>query len=110
MTLEVNKDVVTGLAPFPVDNSYLSAMPKIATPACLSNVENAPWTNRVPQHEPWARTLMGNTEGANTANDESLRNTSHNPQFVDDGGGIGSKSIGRVEGTETLDRGEFWRR
>jgi hypothetical protein len=53
---------------------------------------------------------MGDTVGANAPNDESERNTSHNPQFVDDGGGIGSQSIGRVEGETTIQRGEFWRR
>lgn len=109
MTLSVNKSVANGLAAFPLESFYTPAIPKFASPACLSNVENAPWTNRVPQHEPWPRTLMGNTEGANSENDESTMNTHHFPQFEDDGGSA-SESIGRIEGTETIERGEFWRR
>jgi hypothetical protein len=110
MTVQVNQSVVTGFATFPLDSFYFPNIPPFAQPACLSNVQQAPWTNRVPQHEPWPRTLMGDTVGANAPNDESERNTSHNPQFVDDGGGIGSQSIGRVEGETTIQRGEFWRR
>lgn len=109
MTLEVNQDVSTGLAPFPVDPVYQAFMPKIATPACLSQADNAPWTNRVPAHEPWARVLMGN-DTTNAPSDQSGYNTGHEPQFVDDGGGTASESIGRVEGEETIDRGQFWRR
>lgn len=109
MTVKINESVVTGLAAFPLDSFYFPSLPKFASPACLSNVEQAPWTNRVPQHEPWARTLMGDTESANGPNDESMRNTTHNPQFVDDGGSA-SESIGRIEGTDVIERGEFWRR
>ena len=109
MSIEVNQSVVTGLPAFPIDNYYLPQIPKIATPACLSEAEPAPWTNRVPGHEPWPRTMMGDTVGANAANPECNYNTSHNPQFVDDGGKA-SESINRVEGTDTITRGQFWRR
>jgi hypothetical protein len=108
MSLVVNDDVVTGLAPFPVDGVYQSFMPKIAAPACLSQAENAPWTNRVPAHEPWARTMMGNST-TNGPSDESGFNTGHEPQFTDDGG-KSSESINRVEGEDTIPRGQFWRR
>lgn len=109
MTVSVNDEVVNGLQPFPLEGFYSNSLPKFAAPACLSNVEQAPWTNRVPQHEPWPRTMMGDTEGMNDESDEFLRNTSHNPQFVDDGGKA-SEQIGRVEGDETIIRGDFWRR
>jgi hypothetical protein len=110
MTVQVNQSVVSGFVQPQLPDYLTGSIPVFAQPACLSNVQQAPWTNRVPAHEPWPRTLMGDTVGANDANDECERNTSHNPQFVDDGGGIGSQSIGRVEGTITIQRGEFWRR
>lgn len=109
MTLKVNESVVSGLQPFPLDSIYSSVIPKFASPSSLSSAENAPWTNRVPQHEPWPRTLMGNDHAPNSTNDQSEYNTHHNPQFEDDGGKA-SENIGRVEGQDTLDRGPFWRR
>jgi len=108
MSLQVNQNVVNGLNPIPVENYYFPTLPKVANPACLSEADNAPWTNRVPQHEPWPRTLMGNNS-SNSPNNESQYNTSHVPQFVDDGG-EGSHSINRVEGTDVIQRGQFWRR
>jgi hypothetical protein len=108
MTIVVNQSVVTGLQPFPVDPVYGASMPKIASPACLSDADSAPMTNRVPQHEPWPRGLMGNST-TNGPSDQSEYNTGHEPQFTDDGG-TGSHSINRVEGEDTLDRGQFWRR
>jgi len=108
MTIQVNQNVVSGLPPIGLDPVYASSMPKVASPACLSEADSAPWTNRTPQHEPWPRTLQGNNS-SNSPNNESEYNTSHNPQFTDDGG-TGSESINRVEGTDTLQRGQFWRR
>jgi hypothetical protein len=108
MTIQVNQAVVAGPPAFPIDNYYIPTLPKAAAVACLSEADSAPWTNRVPQHEPWPRGLMGNNS-ANSPNMESEFNTAHNPQFVDDGG-TGSQSINRVEGTDTLERGQFWRR
>lgn len=109
MSIQVNQSVVSQQPSIPVDAVYSSTLPKIASTACLSEVEVAPWTNRVPEHEPWARTMMGNTPNANSANDECDYTTNHNPQFVDDDGEA-SYNIGRVEGTDTFERGEFWRR
>lgn len=67
------------------------------------------WTNRVPMHEPWPRTLMVDTPNLNAMTDQHEYNINHNPQF-DDTTDIGSMSIGRVEGEEEIDRGPFWRR
>lgn len=108
MSIQVNQNVVSGMPTFSVTTSFGGVMPAIASPACLSEADSAPWTNRVPQHEPWPRTLMGNNS-SNTPNNESDYNTNHNPQFIDDGG-IGSESINVVEGMDKLSRGQFWRR
>jgi hypothetical protein len=108
MSIVVNDGVVNGMPAFPIDPVYNSSMPKIASPACLSNADSAPMTNRVPQHEPWARGLMGNSS-TNSPSDQSEYNTGHEPQFTDDGG-TGSQSINRVEGEDTIQRGQFWRR
>lgn len=109
MTIKVNESVVNGFQPFPLDGIYSSVIPKFASPSSLSEAENAPWTNRVPEHEPWPRTLMANDQGINSKTDQCDYNTHHNPQFEDDGGAA-SESINRVEGQDTLDRGPFWRR
>lgn len=103
----VNNSVVTGMPSFPTG---AFPAPVVPATACLSAASSAPWTNRVPDHEPWPRTMMGNTAGSNTQNDECNYNTGHNPQFTDDNGGIGSYSINRVEGTDTITRNQFWRR
>jgi hypothetical protein len=50
------------------------------------------WTNRVPDHEPWARTM--------TADDSS-----HTPEF-----GYDDPSVGKVERGRNIDRGMYWRR
>lgn len=69
----------------------------------------AVWTNRVPGHEPWPRTLMGNTPDKNESSDENEFNTRHEPQLTD-ASEEGSKLIGRLEGEITIERGKFWRR
>lgn len=63
-----------------------------ATPAAPPNEQPAFWTNRVPDHEPWARTM--------TKNDFT-----HEPEFPYD-----SKEVGRVERGIRFIRGLFWRR
>ena len=54
--------------------------------------QKAMWTNRVPQHEPYARTL--------TANDFT-----HAPEFPYD-----SPQVNRQERGRNIDRGTYWRR
>ncbi len=63
-----------------------------ADPANDPSEQPAFWTNRVPDHEPWARVM--------TQNDFT-----HAPEFPYD-----SKQVGRVERGETIPRGTFWRR
>ncbi len=84
-------------------------MPRQAGISSQSGAELALWTNRVPQHEPWGRTLMVNTPNLNAKTDEWEYNTRHNPQFTDETE-AGSKGVGRIEGEEDIPRGPFWRR
>lgn len=84
-------------------------MPRRAATSPAAFAQPAVWTNRVPQHEPWPRTLMGNTKDQNAPSDEYEYNTKHEPQLTDESED-GSKLIGRLEGDETIIRGPFWRR
>lgn len=69
----------------------------------------SPWPNRTPNHEPWPRVLLldGTT---NKPSENYVQNVNQFPQFEDDGTEAHSGKIGRVEGEETIERGEFWRR
>ncbi len=87
-------------------NEYKPAQPGESSE---SGVGFALWTNRVPQHEPWARTMMGDTENANTLNDECSMNVNHYPQFTEDNE-AGRKLIGKADGEKEYVRGPFWRR
>lgn len=109
MTLKVNESVINGFKQFPLSSYYFSVIPKFADKSCLSDAENAPWTNRVPEHEPWPRVMEGNTKGINSPSDEYKRNTHHRDQYVDDGD-TASKQIGVVEGDHKNDRNPLWRR
>lgn len=63
-----------------------------ASPASYANCLPALWTNRVPDHEPWARTM--------TKTDDS-----HEPEFSYD-----SMEVGKSERGRRIDRGMYWRR
>lgn len=83
--------------------------PRQAGVSSESAIQLALWTNRVPKHEPWPRTLMVDTPNLNKETDEHEYNVNHYPQFTDDTE-KGSKSINRIEGEEEIPRGKFWRR
>lgn len=108
--IQVNQNVINGFTGFNVPSYYYSVIPSPAATACLSAAKQSPLVNRRPRHEPWARTLLGDTAGANDMNDEYKRNTRQNPQFDDDGSFSGSYPIGRVEGMTSIPRGNLWRR
>ena len=110
MSVSVNIPIVNGFTKFNLDDVYYDIPIVLASESQVSEAEQALWTNRVPQHEPWPRTLMGDSVAPNQKNTESQYNTSHNPQFVDDNGGYGSLNINRSEGEETIERNELWRR
>jgi uncharacterized protein (DUF2345 family) len=70
----------------------------------------APWTNRLPQHEPWPRNLMqDNGDAVNTPNTGYLDNVGWVPQYTNTGQ-EGREFIGKIEGTDIIERGPFWRR
>lgn len=77
--------------------------------ALPADVAYALWTNRVPEHEPWARTMMVDTDKINKETDQHDYNTSHNQQ-LDPESDVGAKLIGKLEGDEYITRGPFWRR
>lgn len=64
----------------------------VATSATAPSEQKAFWTNRVPDHEPWARTM--------TRDDFT-----HQPEFS-----YTSDQVNRSERGTAFDRGEFWRR
>lgn len=107
--MEVNQNVVTGFQEFDMPPSQKSVAPKYASPACLSEAQLALWTNRVPQHEPWPR-VMKVDETINKQSDEINKNVRHTDQYDNTTSPDGLQPIGRVEGTETIDRGPLWRR
>jgi hypothetical protein len=83
--------------------------PKLAEGSQLSLTSLAVWTNRMPQHEPWARMLLMD-ETVNTSSDSYMYNVNHLPQFDDNGNKETSGEIGKLEGDEITPRNPFWRR
>lgn len=109
--MEVNQNVITGFQPFDLASFYTPFVPKYATPACLSVAQQAPWTNRVPMKEPWPRVMKGDTTPPpNQENDEYKKNVHHWDQYDNRTSPEGLEPIGKIEGDETIKRGQFWRR
>lgn len=63
-----------------------------ASPAANAGEQPAMWTNRVPDHEPWPRTMTGS-------------DTSHAPEFA-----YTSSEVNRSERGRKIVRGMYWRR
>lgn len=102
----VNPEILNGN---PATGSVTDYAPPEAQLSRPSIALIAPWPNRRPDHEPWARQLLVDA----TVNEETLdylKNVNQNPQFEDDGTKEHSGKIGRVEGNETIERNPFWRR
>lgn len=103
---DISKDFDTYAA------AFKSAQPPYAKKACLSLSEIAPWTNRVPEHEPWPR-VMKQDKGNNPQNEENdgyKNNVDWIDQYDNETSREGLEFIGKVEGDETIDRGPLWRR
>lgn len=104
----VNENVTTppdfGLSP-----SQSGIAPEYATAACLSDSLIAPWTNRVPEHEPWPRQLSIDTEHINGSTDEYKRNVRHKQQH-DPNSATGQNLINKLDGDFSIERGKYWRR
>jgi hypothetical protein len=100
--------------------SISSSEPSVVSPKSLtspsvsapdSNAEIAPWPNRVPDHEPWPRVLKQDSGDAqNTQNTGYLDNVDSIDQFDNTTNPTGIKPIGVVEGDETIERNDYWRR
>lgn len=70
------------------------AAPSASSPDIL-NINPAYWTNRIPDHEPWARGVVKSPDN----------NTNHTSEFsVDD------ENVNKVENGESLNRGQNWKR
>lgn len=63
--------------------------------AAAASPQPAKWTSRVPDHEPWARTMTS------TENDE----TTHDPDLP-----YNDKNVNRMERGKRIPRGAYWRR
>lgn len=71
----------------------------------------APWTNRKPQHEPWPRVMMIDSDDpVNEMSDGPSNNVDWVDQYDNVTSPEGREPIGKTEGNDTLDRGQFWRR
>lgn len=77
---------------YAVDASRIDLNSGVAGGASSASEQPAFWTNRVPDHEPWARTM-------------TRTDFTHEPELSYD-----SKDVGRVERGQTIERGAFWRR
>lgn len=92
------------------DDRFENVQPPFAKKSKLSFTEIAPWTNRVPQHEPWPRVLKQDKgDEVNTENDGYLNNVDWIDQYNNEGES-GRKPIGKIEGDEEIERGKLWRR
>lgn len=67
-----------------------------ASPA--EQAKEAFWTNRLPEHEPWARTMMDKTS-------EQDKTNKHKPEFT-----YNDKDVGRKERGQSLGRNARWHR
>jgi hypothetical protein len=70
----------------------------------------APWTNRVPDHEPWPRVMK--IDSGDPQNQKSERpdyNVDWTDQY-DKNNTSARRHIGIVEGEDEIKRGDFWRR
>lgn len=93
------------------DERFKNVQPPFAKSSELSLAEIAPWTNRVPDHEPWPRVLKqdsGDTQ--NVENEGYKNNVDHIDQFDNETSPEGKENIGVIEGDETIERGPLWRR
>lgn len=83
--------------------------PVPASPSAYSMAPFALWTNRVPQHEPWARVMLLD-ETTNEPTSGVEHNVNHVPQYDDDGTEDHSGQIGKNDGLQVYNRNPFWRR
>lgn len=109
-TWSINEDIIKDFRNFAP--AFKSAQPPFAKKSCLSLTEIAPWTNRVPEHEPWPRVMKQDKGDApqNEMNDGYTNNVDWIDQYDNESSPEGLQPIGRVEGDEEIERGLLWRR
>ena len=108
-TWTINEDISRDFPDFAA--LFSSVQPTLAKKACLSLTEISPWTNRVPQHEPWPRVMKQDKgDDVNEENDGYLNNVDWIDQYDNQNPPEGLQPIGRIEGDEEIERGPFWRR
>lgn len=104
----INEDIAIDFENY--DDRFINVQPPFAQKSCLSLTEISPWTNRVPQHEPWPRVLKQDKgDELNEENDGYTNNVDWIDQY-DNENPEGLEPIGVIEGDEKIDRGPFWRR
>lgn len=90
----------------PTISSY---RPRMAAIAPKSGAIGALLPNRMPEKEPWPRSMLVNTAFINGPTDEIEYNSRLNPQ-LDPDSKEGAQLIGRLEGDIEIPRNPFWRR
>jgi len=70
----------------------------------------APWTNRVPQHEPWPRVMMIDADDTRNEQSDGPVNKVDWIEQYDNQSDEGREPIGKSEGNDNIPRNEFWRR
>lgn len=105
---------ITGMVQFPdlkLDEIIPDTIDDLEVNVPLSETEFAIWPNRVPEHEPWPRVMkMDSDDTVNTENDGYLNNVDSIDQYDNETKPDGREPIGVVEGDETIERNQFWRR
>lgn len=91
--------------------TFENVQPPVASFSEVSGTEISPWTNRVPDHEPWPRVMKQDSgHEQNTKNNGYLDNVDWIDQYDNVTNPNGLKPIGKVEGDEEIERGILWRR
>lgn len=105
----INEDIVKDFENY--DSRFSNVQPPFAEKSCLSLTEISPWTNRVPEHEPWPRVLKQDQgDVVNEENDGYTNNVDWIDQYDNESSPEGLQPIGRIEGDEEIERGPLWRR
>jgi hypothetical protein len=100
-----------GRPPIPPIPQFVVPRKPAAPSFDVNETEITPWTNRVPDHEPWPRVMkIDKGDPVNRTSNRPEYNVDWIDQYTDDGSSEGSKPIGVYEGDEKIERGDFWRR
>lgn len=105
----INEEVVVDFEQY--NDKFEEIQPTFAEKSQVSLTEIALWPNRVPEHEPWPRVMKQDSDDpVNEQNDGYLNNVDSIDQYDNVTSPEGREPIGQVEGDETIERNQFWRR